>query len=173
MPVPQKVGNGKSRRKPKKLAPQANLNSIPRLLLLIERIQKPSEPSNVLRQLSRPFGNVIVPSIGNPPRISFQVIWSCLVQSHSLSNGNLLVQTTVYDHNRALGLSNAIDVGVNVETSQGAARVVKCNQFMESVRNGIQNEPKIDNCFSFRFVSFKRDTTDGLTGSVSALAFHS
>ena len=88
-------------------------------LSLVQRIQKPSQPSHVLCKLSRPFGNIVVAPIGDPPRISFQVIGSRLVHAHSLGDGNLLVQPAVYNHDGAFGFSDPINVGVNVETGEG------------------------------------------------------
>lgn len=87
---------------------------------LVQRCQKGPKPSNVLRQFSRSFGNVVVPPVGNPPRITFQVIGSCLVHAHSLGDRNLLVQSAVYDHDGAFGLSHPVDVRVNVEAGEGA-----------------------------------------------------
>lgn len=137
-------------------------NSI-RFALLIQWIQKPSKPSNVLRQLSRSFGNIVVPPIGNPPWISLQMIGSCLVHAHSLRDGDFLVQSSVYDHDGTLGLSDAVDVGINIEAGQSTIEIDKINE--RSVRNNVSTDKTRKKIQQYKIAS--------LTGSVSALAFHS
>jgi len=88
----------------------------------IQGCQKLAEPHNVLRKFSGSLRNVVVPPIGDPPGIPFEVQGHRRVHGYSVADVDLIVQSAVYDHDGTLGLGHPVDVGVNIETGERATR---------------------------------------------------
>jgi hypothetical protein len=90
---------------------------------LIQGAHESSETTNVLRQLSRAFSDVVMPSIRDPPWFSLVMTWNCLMHCNTVRNVHFLVHTTMNDHYWAFDLSNPVNIGINVQTCKGSEKV--------------------------------------------------
>ena len=57
-------------------------------------------------------------SIGDPPRIALKGIWYSIVQFLSVTAIDFLIEQSVQNHDRTLDAWDAINVGINVQTSK-------------------------------------------------------
>jgi hypothetical protein len=90
---------------------------------IIKGAHEGSETTYVLRQLSRAFSDVIMPSIRDPPGFSLVMTWNCLVHRNAVRNVHFFVQSTMDYHHRAFYLSNSVYIRIYIQTCEGSEKV--------------------------------------------------
>jgi hypothetical protein len=84
-------------------------------------MNKTSQSTYVVCQFAGSVGNVIVASIGDPPRVTLKGCGDGAMQFLTMTNVDFLVQAAMNDHHWTLHLFDSINVGVYIQASQCSA----------------------------------------------------
>lgn len=86
--------------------------------MLLQTSHELAKATNVLGKLAGTFGNVIVTAVRDPPGLALVLRRNVLVQLHAVADIDFLVKAAVNDQDGAVDFFDAINVGINVQTSQ-------------------------------------------------------
>ena len=90
-------------------------------ILLFKLAQVCLEPSHILRHLTRTIGDVIVPSVWDPPTFASKIGLDGIVQCNTMGDIDLLIELAVNDHYGTVYLLNPVDIGEDIKTCQRTA----------------------------------------------------
>ena len=79
-------------------------------LASLQTVEKTLEPLNIFNKFWPSISNVIMTSIPYPPWVALQIFWNCIMQCLAVRYMHLLVQYTMYYHNRTWYIFDPIDI---------------------------------------------------------------